>query len=111
MEVNNTSFESIPMHNPNCEKIFREGKPNITSPVNGTEYLISKKNPEPQQLVCETGNDVSRVYWYINNRFYKSADVGSKQFFIPNEGVNKISCTDDKGRNSDIQIKVSFVDL
>ena len=111
MEVNNTSFESIPMHNPNCGKIFLEGKPNITSPVNGTEYLISKKNPEPLQLVCETGNDVSRVYWYINNRFYKAADVGSKQFFVPTEGVNKISCTDDKGRNRDIQIKVSIVDL
>lgn len=111
MEVNNSSFESIPMHNPDCGKIFLEGKPNITSPVNGTEYLISKKNPEPLQLVCETGNDVSRVYWYINNRFYKAADVGSKQFFVPTEGMNKISCTDDKGRNRDIQIRVSLIDL
>ena len=109
--LNNNAFEPIPMHNTQCEKIFKEGKPNITSPVNGTEYLISKKKPEPLQLVCETGNDVSRVYWYINNRFYKSADAGSKQFFVPGEGVNKISCTDDKGRNRDIQITVSLIDL
>jgi penicillin-binding protein 1C len=111
MEASNTTYETIPAHNPLCEKIFREGKPNIISPVNGSEYLISKKNPEPLQLTCKTGNDVSRVYWYINNQFYKSTEAGSKQFFIPVEGINKISCTDDKGRNRDIQITVKHVDF
>lgn len=111
MQVNNIAYGSIPPHNPACEKIFTEGSPQITSPVNGTEYLISKKNPEPLQLLCKTGNDVSRIYWYINNRFYKVSDVGGKQFFIPNEGLVKISCTDDKGRNRDIKITVKYVDL
>jgi penicillin-binding protein 1C len=111
MDASNAALEKIPDHNPLCEKIFLEGRPNIISPVNGSEYLISKKNPEPLQLSCETGNDVSRVYWYINNQFYKSTDAGGKQFFIPVEGINKISCTDDKGRNRDIQITVKHVDL
>lgn len=111
METNGIAFEPIPAHNPNCEKIFTSGAPQIKSPVNGTEYLVSKKHPEPLQLVCETGNDVSRVYWYINNQFYKAADAGSKQFFIPAEGSIKISCTDDKGRNRDIKIVVKMVDL
>jgi penicillin-binding protein 1C len=78
LEASNAAVEKIPAHNPLCEKIFLEGRPNIISPVNGSEYLISKKNPEPLQLSCETGNDVSRVYWYINNQFYKSTDAGSK---------------------------------
>jgi penicillin-binding protein 1C len=111
MDASNAAVEKIPAHNPLCEKIFHEGRPNIISPVNGSEYLISKKNPEPLQLSCETGNDVSRVYWYINNQFYKSADAGGKQFFVPVEGINKISCTDDKGRNRDIQITVKHVDF
>jgi penicillin-binding protein 1C len=111
MQMNRIAFEPIPAHNPQCEKIFKEGAPQITSPVNGTEYLISKSNPEPLQLVCETGNDVSRVYWYINNKFYKTADAGSKQFFTPAEGNTKISCTDDKGRNRDVKIVVRIVDL
>jgi len=111
MQSSSIAFEPIPAHNAGCEKIFKEGAPAITSPVNGTEYLISKKNPEPLQLVCETGNDVSRVYWYINNQFYKVTDAGSKQFFIPAEGVVKISCTDDKGRNRDIKITVKYADL
>jgi penicillin-binding protein 1C len=111
MQGNGLAVEVIPPHNPQCEKIFASGAPQIKSPVNGTEYLISKKNPEPLQLVCETGNDVSRVYWYINNQFYKTTDAGSKQFFLPTEGNIKISCTDDKGRNRDIKISVKYVDL
>ncbi len=111
MQTNGITYEAIPAHNPNCEKIFTSGAPQIKSPVNGTEYLISKKHPEPLQLVCETGNDVSRVYWYINNQFYKTTDAGSKQFFVPSEGRIKISCTDDKGRNRDIMITVKMVDL
>jgi penicillin-binding protein 1C len=111
MEENKISYEKIPAHNPNCEKIFTEGVPVITSPVNNTEYLISKKDREPIQLVCKTSGDVSRVYWYINNKFYRSGSAGEKQFFIPDEGPVKISCTDDKGRNRDIWIKVTYVNL
>jgi len=108
---NHIAWQKIPPHNPLCEKIFREGGPVITSPAAGTEYLISKKDPEPLLLLCNTGNDVSRIYWYINNRFYKSADIRSRQFFIPDAGPVKISCTDDKGRNRDIWIRVRYVDL
>ena len=111
MQSNGLAFEPIPAHNPGCEKIFTGGAPQIQSPVNGTEYLISKQHPEPLQLICETGNDVSKVYWYINNQFYKAADANSKQFFIPAEGNIKISCTDDKGRNRDVKITVKYVEL
>lgn len=111
MEENRIVFEKIPPHNPDCELIFKGNAPIINSPVNGTEYLISKKNKEPLQLVCKTANDVSKVYWYINNKFYKSCNAGEKQFFIPEEGPVKISCTDDKGRNRDIKITVKYVNL
>ncbi len=110
-EENRIAYEKIPPHNPDCEVIFRGAAPVIRFPVNGTEYLISKKNPEPLQLVCKTANDVSKVYWYINNKFFKSSSPGEKQFFVPVEGTVKISCTDDKGRNRDIRITVKYVDL
>jgi penicillin-binding protein 1C len=111
MEENKMSYEKIPAHNPNCEKIFKEGLPVITSPVNNTEYLINKKDREPLQLTCKTPNDVSKVYWYINNKFYRASGAREKQFFIPDEGPVKISCTDDKGRNRDIWITVKYVNL
>lgn len=110
-EENRIAYQKIPMHNPDCELIFKGAAPSITSPVNGTEYLINKKEPEPLQLSCKTANDVSKVYWYINNQFYKSSNAGEKQFFIPQEGLTKISCTDDKGRNRDIKISVKYVSL
>ena len=111
MEENKMAYEKVPPHNPNCEKIFEEGIPNITSPTSNTEYLINKKDKEPLQLTCKTANDVSKVYWYIDNKFYKSSYTGEKQFFVPDEGPVKISCTDDKGRNKDIWIRVKYVDL
>ena len=108
---NRIAYEKIPEHNPGCEKIFKGNAPAITFPINGAEYLINKKNPEPLQLTCKTANDVSKVYWYINNKFYKAANAGEKQFFVPEEGPVKISCTDDKGRNRDITIRVRYVNL
>ncbi|MBL0134016.1 MAG: penicillin-binding protein 1C [Chitinophagaceae bacterium] len=108
-EERRIAYDKIPPHNPKCEKVFKDGAPLITSPTNGAEYFISKKNPEPLLLTCQTGNDVSKVYWYINNRFLKSADAHSKQFFIPEEGTNKISCTDDKGRNREVSVVVRVI--
>ena len=110
-EANRIAYVAIPPHNPNCEKLFREGAPVVTSPSNGSEYLISRKDPEPLQLRCRVGNDVGKVYWYINNKFFKAGEAGSKQFFIPDEGPVKISCTDDKGRNKDVWIRVRYVNL
>jgi penicillin-binding protein 1C len=108
---NNINYQKIPPHNPDCEKIFKGSSPVITSPANGTEYLVSKKNPEPILLTCKTSADVSKVYWYIDNKFYKVCSIGDKQFLLPAEGPVKISCTDDKGRNRDITIRVRYVNL
>ena len=110
-EEHHMVYQKIPFHNIKCEKVFRDSEPLIISPRSGAEYLISKKDPEPLQLQCRPGSDVSRIYWYINNRFYKTSDARSPQFFIPSEGPVKISCTDDKGRNKDVWIKVKYVDL
>jgi len=110
-DENKIGYEKIPPHNPYCEAIFKGSAPVINSPVNGTEYLINLKDPEPIQLICKTANDVSRVYWYINNKFYKSCSPGEKQFFVPTEGKVKVSCTDDKGRNRDVLVSTKFVNL
>ena len=80
-------------------------------PLNGSEYLISANDPEPLLLRANTGTDVTSVYWYIDDRFYKKSSAGEKQFFVPKEGPVKISCTDDKGRNRTIYIHVRYVPL
>ena len=110
-ETNQIAYVPIPPHNPACEKLFHEGGPVVTSPANGSEYLIKQKDPEPVQLRCRVGNDVGKVYWYINDKFYKAGDAGQKEFFVPVEGPVKISCTDDKGRNKNVWIRVKYVNL
>lgn len=110
-DENHVVYQKIPPHNPACEAVFKDGAPAILSPAQGTEYYIDRKKPEPLQLSCRVAGDVAKVYWYINNVFYKSCDAHSKQFFVPTEGPVKISCTDDKGRNRDIWIRVRVIDL
>lgn len=110
-DENHISYQKIPPHNPDCELVFKGAAPTISFPVNGMEYIIDRKNPEPLQLVSKTSNDVSKIYWYINNKFYRSSDPKEKQFFIPAEGPVKISCTDDKGRNRDIRITVKYASI
>jgi penicillin-binding protein 1C len=101
----------LPPHNPDCERIFRGEGPVITFPQHQTEYLISKKEPEPLQLAARAGSEVSSLYWYIDDQFYKKSKAGEKQFFLPPEGAVKISCTDDKGRSRTIRITVKYVGL
>jgi penicillin-binding protein 1C len=108
---NGIAYEKLPPHNDDCEKIFKGNGPAITSPSNGSEYFINSKDPEPLQLTAHAGSDVGKVYWYINDQFYKAANAGEKQFFVPKEGPVKISCTDDKGRNRNIRIVVKYVNL
>jgi penicillin-binding protein 1C len=108
---NGIAYQKIPPHNPECEKIFKGSGPRITSPVNGNEYYINTKDPEPLQLTASAGSDVTKLYWYINDQFYKTTGAKEKQFFVPKEGPVKISCTDDKGRNRNIWIRVKYVKL
>lgn len=106
-----TPYQVIPPHNPQCERIFKGEGPNITFPINGAEYFIDKAHLEPLQLTASVPADVSKVYWYINDRFYKAANKGEKQFFVPEEGPVKISCSDDKGRSKTVMIQVRKVSL
>jgi penicillin-binding protein 1C len=54
-------YEKIPPHNPDCERVFKDGGPAITSPRSGSEYYISKNLPEPLQLSCIVGKVVHEV--------------------------------------------------
>ena len=105
------TYKRVPAHNPDCEKVFKGDGPIILAPANGSEYFLDKTQPEPIELKASAGNDVSKLYWYINDQFYKTAAPGEKQYFVPADGTVKISCTDDKGRNRNVLIRVKLVNL
>ena len=111
LSQNSTPHQVLPPHNPACERIFQGGGPAITFPKNGAEYFIDKKSPEPLQLAAQPAADVSNVYWYINDRFFKACSRGEKGAFVPEEGPVKITCSDDKGRSRTVWIRVSHLSL
>jgi penicillin-binding protein 1C len=100
-------YNKVPPHNPNCTRVFHSKPPQIISPVNNKEYYITADNDQQLQLKCNADNEVQLVYWYINDRFYKSCKRDESIFFSPSKGKVKISCSDDRGRNSDIYITAS----
>jgi penicillin-binding protein 1C len=107
-ESEHIGYKKVPVHNPSCTRVFAEQSPQISSPVNNKEYII-EKNEGQLMLGCNTGGEVKTVYWYINDRLYKMSAATETVFFQPQEGEIKISCSDDKGRNSDIKIRVKYL--
>lgn len=102
-------FERIPPHNPECGRVFDGQPPRITTLQAGVSYLITDRGKQGLQLGCQAASDVRTVYWYINDQFYKSAPATEKLLFLPEGNAIKVSCTDDKGRNSDLTVKVTFL--
>lgn len=101
-------YLKIPPHNPNCERVFQGAAPSIVSLNNGLEYDIEKKEGQKLMLACTAADGVKSVYWYINDRFFKKSHVNEHLFFQPRTPDIKISCMDDKGRNSNIFIRVKY---
>ncbi|MFY0651435.1 MAG: penicillin-binding protein 1C [Cyclobacteriaceae bacterium] len=103
------NYVKIPQHDPDCERVFTQSAPKIISPIDKLEYLIDETDTMQMLLSCQSANNVDQVFWYVNDKYYRSALANEDIYFNPNEGKVKISCTDDKGRNTDIEIDVKKV--
>ena len=106
-ETQHIPYEKIPPHNPACEQIPATGGPVIISPNNGSEYFVDARQPASLQLACQANNDVQTVYWYLNDRLYRKSKPAEGLFVTLRPGRYKISCADDRGRSSDIIIRVA----
>lgn len=102
-------YQKIPPHNPACTHVYSDGRPTITSPDNGKEYLLVQGAGQQIQLSCSAQADAQKVFWYVDDHFVKACSPSEKVFITPGGGTLKVSCCDDKGRNSDVHIKVTFV--
>lgn len=98
-----------PEHNPACTRIFNGLAPQIISLSNAHEYIVEKEELKNFELSANVASDVEIIFWYVNDRFIGKCNAADKLFFTPSAGKYKISCTDDKGRNSDIKIEVRFL--
>lgn len=97
-----------PIHNPQCTRILKDQIPVITSPTHNRTYIVNRNDKEPMQLSSITAPDVKTVYWFHNDRKIASVAPLTTIFFKPTLGLNKVSCSDDKGRNCDITFTVEW---
>ena len=104
-EMNHLPYIKIPAHNPNCKKVYENNSPKITKPVNGLIYYINQKGKQEIMLLAQAANDVQKISWYVNDAFIKTVNKNESVFIQPGIGKIKISCTDDKGRNSNCWIE------
>lgn len=102
-------FTARPPHYPGCTHTLEGRGPIITSLTNGMTYIIENREEQKLQLSCSAASDVHKVYWYINDKFYAAAGSNEKLFFKADGALMKISCSDDKGRNSNVEIKVKYM--
>ncbi|MEO8148673.1 MAG: penicillin-binding protein 1C [Bacteroidia bacterium] len=106
MEENKIIHEKLPPHNPNCERIFSDGKPYITSPINNMDFFIDQADTQKILLSCHAAMEVEKIYWFVNDKLYASCKPDERLFFQPATGKTKISCADDKGRSNSVWINV-----
>ena len=106
-EAKKIPYERIPPHYPGCERVFRQGAPLIVSPNANSEYYVQAD--EQIQLLCQPANDVKEVFWYVNDKLVARSDPHTGVFVRLPLGKIKISCSDDKGRNTDIAISLKKV--
>jgi penicillin-binding protein 1C len=105
---NNIEYQKPPKHNPKCEAKFNDEAPKIISPSKDYEYLIEENSRQEILLQAVSEQTVTKHYWFVNGKHYKNCKVGEKIFFNPKFGKNTITCVDDKGRESTVEINVKY---
>lgn len=100
---------AIPPHNPHCERVFHGAGPKITSPVAGMDYWVSPSDSLKLALQAQVESDVRQVLWYLDDRLLGPAPAGGVFFCLPESGLHKITCTDDKGRKADQMVWVHTI--
>lgn len=98
------AFRSIPPHNPDCQLVDHSRGPKIISPVHEAEYLIEQDAHTQLMLNAEADNNTSKILWYINDKLVAVSAPNQPVFIDPPLGILKISCSDEKGRKSNIRV-------
>lgn len=87
---------------------FDKNRPKILSPLHKCEYftLNTAKTGQKLALLANASFDTDRLYWFINDAFFATSDVGERLFWPMEKGKYKITCVDRHGRSSFIRIVV-----
>jgi penicillin-binding protein 1C len=110
LEANGQPVETLPPLLPEWQKILPGGAPVVRSPSADYIYQIRRGIPLEYQKICleaAAGNDVQRLYWFIDGEFYGQTKPGERLFYIPEPGCHRVICQDDRGRSTEVKLEIS----
>lgn len=84
--------------------------PIINSPSSGVEYYIREGVSLDHQKIsfsASVSSEVKEIYWFVDGKFLGSVKPGENFFYYPRRGKHRVVCQDDKGRSSEIIIKIN----
>lgn len=104
----NIGYRKLPEHNTKCSTLHQDKNPKIISPSPNQEYYIEKDSEQKIMLQAASPLDISKHFWYVNNRYIGKTGNSGKMFYTPVEGSNKIICINNLGSESQIKITVKY---
>lgn len=86
--------------------------PEITSPMNATDYVFRKSQPERNKIVLTAVGDADakEIIWYEGANFIGRSKPGHNLEWSPEPGIYTITATDQKGRSDYVDIRVLEVE-
>lgn len=110
LEANGHPVEKLPPLLPEWQKILPGGAPVVRSPSPDYVYQIRRGIPLEYQKICleaAAGNEVQRLYWFINGEFFGHSQPGERLFYVPQPGRHRVVCQDDRGRSTEVMLEIS----
>jgi penicillin-binding protein 1C len=105
----NISYDKIPPHNPKCNAKIGNEPPLIISPKQNSEYFIELNSGDGISLSAKSSSGIDKIYWFINNKFFKKCNSGEVIIWIPEESNKyKITCIDANGNSSELNTTVKI---
>ena len=102
----------VPPHNPNCEHLTAKGRaPKIVHPVDGGVYYVNRNEIEEIVFQSYASSNVASLFWYVDDVFIQEGTSDERILWWPEEGYHKISCTDNNGMNTDIEIEIKMINF
>ena len=82
----------------------RKPRLSILSPSPG-RYL-ARSVGKPLKLKCQSTGGVGKRYWFVDDGYFGASNCGGALFWRVEQGRHKITCVDDSGERSSVEITV-----
>lgn len=110
LEKNGRPIDKLPPLLRDWQRLRPGRVPVIHSPSPDYVYQLRPGAPREYQKICleaAAGNDVHKLYWFIDGEFLGSAAPGERLFYLPEPGVHRVVCQDDQGRSAEVKMVIS----